>query len=356
MGNLNTSKNKVVTSVPTAPVTDFEITPAWEAWVIENLLDAVSPEALAAEMEARGVSLSIAQSEIARLINSATFKSLVQLKKENAQLHQVLKLQRELAEKSEHQAQISRIKPVDEVNFFNHYYRHNQPVVLEGLAKDWVALERWTPTYLTQILGEEEVEVTTERESDPDYDMNFKKHSTTMLMRDFLQKVQMVGKSNDIYMTANNRMMERPAFLKLLDDVKPPLSYVHGDTFAGCSSLWIGPEGTKTPLHHDNTNIVFCQITGRKEFHMVSPLETILFKWATRTYYNKANLNPVDLKQFPELADVQIHKLILEPGDALFIPVGWWHQVRSLDFSISLSFTNLLRHNRFDWYHPENCR
>lgn len=29
---------------------------------------------------------------------------------------------------------------------------------------------------------------------------------------------------------------------------------------------------------------------------------------------------------------------VLEPGDGLFIPLGWWHYVRSLDVSFSVSF------------------
>lgn len=355
MGKPSLTNTKNVSGMPPATVSNVELTPSWEAWVVKNLLAAVSPATLVTTLQAHGISEFLAKNEIARILNSATFQHLLMLHKENAQLHQVLKLHRELVQKSNSNDGVPRLTPMDEMTFFNHYYRHNQPVIIEGLAKDWHALHRWTPTYLTQILGDEEVEVTTDRELDPDYDINFKDHSVTMLMRDFLQKVQAADKSNDIYMTANNRMMERPAFLKLLEDVRPPLAYIQGDTFAGCSSLWIGPQGTQTPLHHDNTNIIFCQVVGRKEFHLVSPLETTLLKWATRTYYNKANLNPVDFEQFPELADVQIQKLILEPGDALFIPVGWWHQVRSLDFSISLSFTNLLRHNRFDWYHPENC-
>lgn len=31
----------------------------------------------------------------------------------------------------------------------------------------------------------------------------------------------------------------------------------------------------------------------------------------------------------------------LEPGETLFVPLGKWHQVRSPDISISLSFTNV---------------
>ena len=32
--------------------------------------------------------------------------------------------------------------------------------------------------------------------------------------------------------------------------------------------LWIGPEGTFTPLHHDLTNNLFAQVVGRKKFIM----------------------------------------------------------------------------------------
>ena len=37
----------------------------------------------------------------------------------------------------------------------------------------------------------------------------------------------------------------------------------------------------------------------------------------------------------------------LEPGETLFVPLGKWHQVRSLDISISLSFTNVALPNDF---------
>jgi ribosomal protein L16 Arg81 hydroxylase len=44
--------------------------------------------------------------------------------------------------------------------------------------------------------------------------------------------------------------------------------------------------------------------------------------------------------------------VVVEPGETLFVPLGWWHQVEALDTSLSISFTNLDVPNSFSWFHP----
>ena len=44
------------------------------------------------------------------------------------------------------------------------------------------------------------------------------------------------------------------------------------------------------------------------------------------------------MKQFPNFKNVNPIEGIISPGDVLFIPSGWWHDVRSLDLAISINF------------------
>jgi len=57
-------------------------------------------------------------------------------------------------------------------------------------------------------------------------------------------------------------------------------------------------------------------------------------------------------RRFPKLDGMKVHEIDLKAGEALFIPLGWWHQVTALDFSITITHINFRWANDFHRDYP----
>ncbi len=106
--------------------------------------------------------------------------------------------------------------------------------------------------------------------------------------------------------------------------------------------MWIGPAGTVTSLHHDLTNNFIAQIVGRKRIRLAPAAEVGKIYNVRHVFSEIPDLEApdVDLARHPRLAELRLYDVLLEPGEILFVPLGWWHQVKSLDFSVTVTFTN----------------
>jgi hypothetical protein len=235
--------------------------------------------------------------------------------------------------------------------FVERYVRGCRPVVLTDVADDWPATKRWSPQHLKERYGHLEVEIQAERSANQRYEQDKLKHKRQVRLGDFVDRVLRMGPSNDEYLTANNELLRRPEFAPLLDDIGTLPAVCDRAKLAERSSFWFGPGGTVTPLHHDTVMLFHTQVVGRKRWRFISPLET------PRLYnhydvYSEVNLDAVDLVRHPDFEGVKVLDVVVEPGETMFLPLGWWHQVSSLDVSMSFSFSNLDVPNEYRYANP----
>ncbi len=312
------------------------------AWVVENLLAGVAENVLVDQL-ATQLPRARALQEVRAIARSPLLDVCARLATRARQLELVCALGRSHLRGDPAPTEIERRTTPSADEFFRHYWAAHQPVLFTDALARSRAIGRWTPAWFKKQFGDARIAVTTGREADPYYDANYRAHSRTMTMGKYIDRVLAAGTSNDIYMVSNNQTMKRPRFRALLDDLAPPAALFEPLT-TGAISLWIGPAGTVTPLHHDTTNILFCQIHGRKRVDLISPQETALFAEPHYGFYSQAS--PA------ALAPLLVKSVVVEPGEGLYIPAGWWHRVTALDVSISVSLLGFRRPNDFDWYRP----
>jgi hypothetical protein len=106
----------------------------------------------------------------------------------------------------------------------------------------------------------------------------------------------------------------------------------------GPPRFWLGPAGTVTPLHCDYDDNIFAQIWGTKRIFLAPPHHDEFL------YPNEANAilfgspfdpEAPDFDKFPMARQATTIECIVGPGDMLYVPAGWYHQVRALTFSLS---------------------
>jgi hypothetical protein len=106
----------------------------------------------------------------------------------------------------------------------------------------------------------------------------------------------------------------------------------------GPPRFWIGPAGTVTPLHCDYDDNIFAQIWGSKRIILSPPHhDEFLYPREANAILFGSPFDPEapDFDAFPLARRATMIECTVNPGDMLYVPAGWYHQVRALTFSLS---------------------
>ncbi len=228
--------------------------------------------------------------------------------------------------------------------FLERYYAPGRPVILTGEMAGWPALERWTAEYLAKTVGNREVEYQGGRAANPRFEEQKDAHRRTAAFDAFMAMIANGGEGNDAYITAYNSPRNADALAVLAKDLGHLDKFLTRQSGPAGGMMWIGTAGTFTALHHDLTNNLIAQVRGKKRLKIVPAAEVGRLYNASHVFSEITDLDDptLDLARYPKLAGLRVHDVVLEPGEIIFLPVGWWHQVRSLEFSVTITYVNFL--------------
>ena len=109
-------------------------------------------------------------------------------------------------------------------------------------------------------------------------------------------------------------------------------------------SIWLGNEAT-IAAHFDAPNNIACCVAGRRRFTLFPPEEVANLYVGplekTPSGQSISLVNPQEPEKFPKFFDALKNAYIaeLEPGDAVYIPPMWWHQVEALSsFNVLINY------------------
>ena len=105
-------------------------------------------------------------------------------------------------------------------------------------------------------------------------------------------------------------------------------------------NCWFGPRGTVSPLHFDPKDNVLCQVVGvkyvrlyaREESEKLYPIEGLL------SNTSQVQVEDPDDEKFSQFRHAKYLECVLHEGEMLYIPAKYWHYVKSLSTSYSVSF------------------
>jgi hypothetical protein len=261
---------------------------------------------------------------------------------------------------------IDVVEDISKSDFELNYLKPRKPVVIKNMAKKWPAYQKWTMEYVKDVVGDKTVPLYDSSKADPSKPINAS--AAEMKFGDYIDLIKEAP--TDLRIFLFDPIKFAPDLLK--DYIAP--KDLMGGFLDSYPNMFFGGKGSVTFLHFDIdlAHIFHTHFNGRKHVILFD------YKWKERLYqipYATYALEDYDVEnpdfdKFPALKGVQGVEAFLEHGDTLFMPTGYWHWMKYLDgsFSISLrawdkswavkakSLYNLTLQRKFDDFMKANYR
>lgn len=235
---------------------------------------------------------------------------------------------------------VNSISPAD---FRKKYYDTMKPLIIKDLAKQWPAYSKWNWDYFKELVGNQKVALYNNIKSDAYTPIN-----TADDYKTFGEYIDMIKAGPAGWRIFLFNIFDHAP--QLISDFTWPEDLMKGYV-KKYPMLFTGGQTSITHMHFDIdvSHILHTQFVGRKrvllfpneEQHKLyrKPFE-VLSMVDFSNYYDPEK-SKVDYEKFPALKKAKGYEVILEHGDTLFMPAGYWHHMEYLDSGFAMSLRAL---------------
>ena len=231
----------------------------------------------------------------------------------------------------------------DAESFKRDFYLPQLPCIIKNFKHVQVAKEKWNWDYFKSIVGEQEVGVYNNIKSDAYTPIN--KADAYMKFGEYLDMVKKGPVELRIFLF--NIFNHAPQLTK---DFNWPDEYMKGFV-KKFPMLFVGGAGSITHMHFDIdlSHILHTQFIGKKRVLLFpfteqyklyrKPFEVLCL--ADFSNYSDTNRSKLNYENYPAVKLAQGFEGILEHGDTLFMPGGYWHHMEYLESGFAMSLRAL---------------
>ena len=234
---------------------------------------------------------------------------------------------------------IDTVESIDHADFRDNYYIPMKPLIIKGLAKKWPAFSKWDWDYIKSMVGEVKVGVYNNIKSDAYTPIN-----TADDYMEFGQYIDMVKKGPAQWRIFLFNIFDHAP--QITGDFTWPEDLMTGFV-KKYPMLFVGGEGSITHMHFDIdlSHILHTQFGGRKRvllFPFQEQYKIYRKPWEVlslvnfENYFDREN-NKLEIHKYPALQLAKGYEVILDHGDTLFMPAGYWHHMEYLESGFAMS-------------------
>lgn len=230
---------------------------------------------------------------------------------------------------------IDTIGAISPEEFKKNYLIPQKPVVIKGLADQYPAGKKWTIEHIREVCGNVMVDVFDNSNSNkgsaftvPDLKMPFSDYVNTIVE----------NKPTTLRMFLFNMFKSRPELRKDF-----PCPDIFKGVLGRIGYMFFGAKDIKVRIHQDidMSNVLLTQFYGRKKVVLIDPkYSELLYKLPYNTY-SLIDLDKPDYEKYPGLQYIEVQECILEHGDSLYMPSGFWHYITYVDGGFSVSYRKI---------------